>query len=64
MHEVSRHECLPNPDVVLPATEVGADTPQVESVHDPGQLCPHVVRILQRSVVDEVVVTPLHVLVV
>ena len=62
LHEESRHEGLPDVEIVVSAGEVGTGSSQVESVHDPGQLLPHVVRALQGSVVDEVVVAPLRIL--
>ena len=62
LHEESRTEGFPNVHVVVFAGEVCAGSLQVESVHDSAQLLSDVVRGLEGSVVDEVVVAPLRVL--
>lgn len=43
LHEETGAERPANVDVVIPAGELRAPTGQVEAVHDPGQLLPHVV---------------------
>ena len=62
LHEKTGAERLPDVDVVVLRGELGRSSLQVESVHDPAKLLPDVVGRLQRSIVDEVVVTPLRVL--
>lgn len=44
LHEEAGAERLADVDVVVSAGEFCAPTGQVEAVHDPGQLLPHVVR--------------------
>lgn len=63
LHEEPLHEGLANVDVVVLRGELGAGALQVEAVHDASELLSDVVRGLQRSVVDEVLVAPLGVLV-
>lgn len=43
LHEETSAERFANVDVVIPAGEFCAPAGQVEAVHDPGQLLPHVV---------------------
>ena len=62
LHEKSRAECFSNIQVVIFACEVCAGPLEIESVHDPAELLPHIVRRLEGSVVDKVVITPLGVL--
>ena len=64
LHEEARDKGLPDVDVVVAAGEVGAGSAQVEAVHDARQLLPYVVRAFQGTEVDEVVVTPLRILMV
>lgn len=63
LHEESLNEGLANVDVVVLRGELGAGALQVEAIHDASELLSDVVRGLQRSVVDEVLVTPLRVFV-
>lgn len=44
LHEEARAESPTDVDVIISAGELCAPTRQVEAVHDPGQLLPHVVR--------------------
>lgn len=44
LHEEAGAQRLADVDVVVPAGELCAPAGQVEAVHDPGQLLPHVVR--------------------
>ena len=62
LHEKSWAECLPYIQVVIFACEVCAGPLEIEPVHDPAELLPHIVCWLEGSVVDEVVITPLGVL--
>lgn len=64
LHEEASAERPANVDVVISTGELSAPAGQVEAVHDPGQLLPHVVRRHQRAVVDKVVIAPLVRLVV
>lgn len=64
LHEEAGDQRSADVDVVVSAAELGAPPRQVEALHDPGQLLPHVVRRHQRAVVDEIVVAPLGGLVV
>lgn len=64
LHEKTGHERLTNVRIVVLGRELGRNSLQVKLVHNARQLRPHVVGVLQRAVVDEVVVTPLYVFVV
>lgn len=64
LHEEAGAERPSDVDVVISACELRAPTRQVEAVHDPGQLLPHIVGRHQRAVVDKVVIAPLSGLVV
>lgn len=64
LHEEAGAECPADVDVVISAGELCAPAGQVEAVHDPGQLLPHVVSRHQRTVVNKVVIAPLVRLVV
>ena len=44
LHEEAGNQRAGDVDVIVPAAEVDALPRQVEAVHDPGQLLPHVVR--------------------
>lgn len=59
LHEESSAERSSDVDVVISACELCAAARQVETVHDPGQLLPHVVSRHQRTVVNKVVIAPL-----
>lgn len=43
LHEETSAERFANVDVVIPAGEFCAPAGQIEAVHDPGQLLPHIV---------------------
>lgn len=62
LHEEPGDESLSDVDVVVSGIEIGRGPLQIEPIHDPGQLLPHVVRRFERAVIHEVVVAPLHVL--
>ena len=64
LHEEARDQRLADVDVVVLAVEVRAGALEGEPVHDAGQLLPHVVGRLEGPALDEVVVAPLHVLIV
>lgn len=64
LHEETGAERSADVEVIISAGELCAAARQVEAVHDPGQLLPHVVSRHQRTVVDKVVVAPLIRLVV
>lgn len=59
LHEEAGAERPSDVDVVISACELRAPTRQVEAVHDPGKLLPHIVGRHQRAVIDKVVIAPL-----
>lgn len=61
LHEEPGDQGFPDVEVVVPTGKVSAGAAEVEPVHDPGQLLSHIVRALQRPVVDKVVIAPLGV---
>jgi len=64
LHEVSRHQCFADVDVVISAGEVRAWSSEVEPIHDTWQLLADVVGALQWPEVDEVVIAPLRIIMV
>lgn len=61
LHEEPGDQGFPDVEVVVPTGKVSARAAEVEPVHDSGQLLSHIVRALQRPVVDKVVIAPLRV---
>lgn len=64
LHEVARDECLTYVYVIFTAGKLCARAAQIKAIHDPSKLLTHIVCTFKRSEVDEIVVTPLRIIVI
>jgi len=64
LHKEPSNESLPYVDVVVSTREICTGTTQVKAIHDACQLLSYVVCALQRTEVDEVIITPLRIFMV
>lgn len=63
LHKEARHHRLANVGVVVFAGEIGAVARHLEAIENAAQLRPHVVRRLERTVLQKVFVAPVVALV-
>lgn len=64
LHEEAPHQSFANVDVIITTCKICARPSKIKPVHNPGQLRSDIICTLEGSVVDEVVVTPLGILMV
>lgn len=58
LHKKARNKRFSNINIIVATSEVSTRSLQTKSIHDPRELSAYIVSALQRTVVDEIVVTP------
>lgn len=61
LHKKSCHQCLPDVYIIITTVEVSATSSKIEPVHDPGKLLSHIISRFERTMLDEVIITPLSI---